>query len=93
MLYNNGCVSLNHKPGRPTLDHTKVINTSTLRVNLAPDNYHQDGASDNDDDYTIHFKNQNSMKSTWLDLFVHFGPRIFGKDAKPGELGILGVVL
>ena len=59
MLYNNGCVSLNHKPGRPTLDHTKVINTSTLRVNLAPDNYHQDDESDEGDVFTMNFKNQN----------------------------------
>ena len=36
-------------------------------------------------------RTKTKMKSTWL--FVNFGRRIFGKDAKPGELGILGVVL
>ena len=36
-------------------------------------------------------RTKTKMKSTWL--FVNFGRRIFGKDAKPGESGILGVVL
>ena len=33
-------------------------------------------------------RTNTKMKSTWF-----FGRRIFGKDAKPRELGILGVVL
>ena len=39
------------------------------------------------------WRTKTKMKITWLDLFVNFWQRIFGKDAEPGELGILGVVL
>ena len=87
------------QPPPPPLDQPKVINTSALRVNLTPDNYHQDDENYKDE-YTIHASgdpckeiSRTKMKSIWLNLFVNLGRRIFGKDAKPGESGILGVVL
>ena len=84
------------QPPPPPLDQPKVINTSALRVNLTPDNYHQDDENYKDE-YTIQASgdpckeiSRTKMKSIWLNLFVNLGRRIFGK---PGELGILGVLL
>ena len=87
------------QPPPPPLDQPKVINTSALRVNLTPDNYHEDDENYKDE-YTIQASgdprkeiSRTKMKSIWLNLFVNLGRRIFGKDAKPGESGILGVLL
>ena len=84
------------QPPPPPLDQPKVINTSALRVNLTPDNYHEDDENYKDE-YTIQASgdpckeiSRTKMKSIWLNLFVNLGRRIFGK---PGELGILGVLL
>ena len=81
------------QPPPPPLDQPKVINTSALRVNLTPDNYHQDDENYKDE-YTIQASGDPCKEiSRTKTLFVNLGRRIFGKDAKPGESGILGILL
>ena len=61
-----------------------MINTSTLRVNLTPYDYHEDDQDYHEDDHATKEISRTKMISIWLDLIVNLGQRIFGKDAKPG---------
>ena len=102
ILYNNGCVPLYWTTSLPTPHSIRQRwlilplsgSTSHLIIiitRMILDDDHTNASSG--DPCKEIWRTKTKMKITWLDLFVNFWQRIFGKDAKPGELGILGVVL